>query len=123
MSGNTVNGLEEDIVRRPSRFVWHPPERQTHGDLPKEVTDFHRRSAEVRIYLSPQPPGGRGPAPIEWNPDRVEKSAPEWSALIKAFALYYESDLVGIAKVDPDWVDEGYEINGPWVIMIGVAMD
>ena len=36
---------------------------------------------------------------------------------------YNENDLVGITTIEPMYVDEGYEINDPWVITIGVAMD
>ena len=59
VSGNTINGLGESSVRRPSPFFWHPPDRQTHGALQQEVTDYHRRSAAVRKWFSPKPPGGR----------------------------------------------------------------
>ncbi len=123
VSGNTVNGLGEQSVRRPSPFFWHPPERQTHGELQQEVTDYHRRSAEVRHWFNPNPPGGRGPEPVPRAEEIVEKSAAEWSALVREFTLGNESDLVGIARMDPMWIYEGYEIDDPWVIMIGVEME
>lgn len=123
VSGNTINGLGETEVRRPSPFFWHPPDRQTHGALQKEVTDYHRQSAEVRRYFSSAPPGGRGPEAIDQAAEKVVKSAAEWVPLIKKFALDNESDLVGIAKLDPLWVYEGYETDDPWVIVVGVAMD
>ena len=37
--------------------------------------------------------------------------------------LANESDLVGIAEIDPNWIYEGYEIQEPRVIIIGVEMD
>ena len=123
VSGNEVNGLGEASVRRPSPFFWHPPDRQTHGALQKEVTDYHRQSAAVRKYFSPTPPGGRGPEPVPQRETRVEKTPSEWSQLVKTFALDNESDLVGVARVDPVWVYEGYEIDEPWVVVVGVAMD
>ena len=123
ISGNDVNGLGEKTARRPSPFFWHPPDRQTHGALQKEVTDYHRRSAAVREWFRPDPPGGRGPDAVPQNKKKVQKSAAEWSGLLKEFALADESDLVGIAALDPMWVYEGYEIDEPWVVMIGVAMD
>lgn len=123
MSGNTVNGFGEEKVRRPSPFFWHPPNRQTHGDLQKEVTDYHRRSPEVREYFSSRPPGGRGPEAVEQSPGKLDKPASEWTTLVKQFALDNESDLVGVARLDPMWVYEGYQINEPWVIIVGVAMD
>ena len=122
-SGNTVNGLGEIEVRRPSTFFWHPPDRQTHGKLQKEVTDYHRKSAAVRKYFSSNPPGGRGPAAIEKAEHKVERSASEWTTLIKEFALATESDLVGITAMKPEYIYEGYAIDEPWVITIGTVMD
>lgn len=123
VSGNTINGLGESSVRRPSPFFWHPPDRQTHGALQQEVTDYHRRSAAVRTWFSPKPPGGRGPDPVPQRKDKIVKKPSEWSRLVKDYTLHNESDLVGIAELDPDWIYEGYEIEEPWVIIIGVAMD
>ena len=122
-SGNDINGLGEKSVRRPSPFFWHPPDRQTHGALQKEVTDYHRQSDAVRKWFSSNPPGGRGPEAVPQSQERVSKSPAAWSGIGKEFTLANESDLVGIAGIDPDWIYEGYEINEPWVIIIGVAMD
>ena len=123
ISGNSINGLGETSVRRPSPFFWHPPERQTHGELQQEVTDYHRQSAAVRKWFSPTPPGGRGPQPVPQAEQKVVKAPGEWSRIVKAFTLENESDLVGIAELDPLWVYEDYEIDEPWVIIVGVAMD
>ena len=123
ISGNDVNGLGETDERRPSAFFWHPPERQSHGELQKEVTDYHRRSPAVRKWFSPNPPGGRGPDPVPQSEKKVDQSPGEWTRAVKAFALANESDLVGIADIDPMWIYEGYEIDEPQVIMVGVEMD
>ena len=122
-SGNTVNGQGENSVRRPSPFFWHPPDRQTHGALQAEVTNYHRQSSAVRKYYAPDAPGGRGPKLVEKAGLQTEKTASDWTSAIKAFALGNESDLVGITPVDPLHIYEGYEIHEPTVIMIGVAMD
>jgi epoxyqueuosine reductase len=122
-SGNEINGLGETIERRPSPFFWHPPDRQTHGALQSEVIAYHRQSPEIRKHFSPDPPGGRGPKPVEQARERLKKPAANWTAAVKAFALANESDLVGITAVDPSYVYQGYEVAEPWVIVIGVAMD
>ena len=122
-SGNEINGLGEESVRRPSPFFWHPPDRQTHGALQKEVTDYHRQSDAVRKWFSSNPPGGRGPDAVPQNEEKVSKSPAEWSQIVKEFTLANESDLAGIAEIDPMWIYEGYEINEPRVIIIGVEMD
>ncbi len=123
ISGNTVNGLGEGEQRQPSAFFWHPPDRQTHSVLQKEVIDYHRRSAEIRKEFSSEPPGGRGPDPVGQAQQRSVRSAYEWTRSIKDFALANESDLVGITALKPEYVYQGYEIKQPWVIIIGVAMD
>ncbi len=123
MSGNDINGLGEKEVRRASPFFWHPPDRQTHGALQKEVTDYHRQSDAVRKWFSSDPPGGRGPEAVPQSEEKVSKPPAEWSGIVKQFTLANESDLVGIAEIDPTWIYEGYELDEPRVIIIGVAMD
>ncbi len=122
ISGNAINGLGEQDVRRPSPFFWHPPDQQTHGALQREVIRYHRQSAEMRVHFSSTPPGGRGPKPELQAPTRVERSPQAWASLVKRFALDHEGDLVGIAAMDPLYVYEGYELDDPWIILIGVSM-
>lgn len=123
VSGNAINGLGENEVRRASPFFWHPPDRQTHGTLQKTVTDYHRRSPAVREHFNSHPPGGRGPDAVPQASERADGAAAEWSQQVKDFALANESDLVGIAAMDPMYVYEGYELGDPWVILIGVGME
>ena len=113
----------EAAFRPASPFFWHPPDRQTHGALQKEVTDYHRRSDAVRREFSPTPPGGRGPKPVAQSAHAVIRDPQDWASEIKRFSLQNESDLVGITDVKPDYIYEGYAIEQPWVITIGVAMD
>ncbi len=120
-SGNEVNGLGETEVRRPSPFFWHKPELHNFGPLQQTVTDYHRQSPEIAASFNPAQ--DRGPKPIPQAPVRMEKSAAEWTTYIKEFALANESDLVGIARLNPLWVYEGFEIAEPWIIMVGAAMD
>jgi len=123
ISGNAINGLGEESVRRASPFFWHPPNRQTHGALQKEVTDYHRQSDAVRKWFSPEPPDGRGPEAVPQNEEKISKTPVEWSEIIKEYTLAHEGDLVGITEIDPLWIYEGYELNEPRVIVVGVAMD
>lgn len=122
-SGNTINGLGEKEVRQASPFFWHPPKLQTHGKLQKLVTDYQHQSPEISEHFSPTPPGGRGPDPVEQAAYAKRGSAEDWVNEIKQFALDNEADIVGIARMDPLYVYEGYELQDPWVIVIGVAMD
>ena len=122
ISGNTINGLGEKQARQASPFFWHPPEKQTHGELQKLVTDYLHKSPEVSEHFSPTAPGGRGPKPIARAEQKVEESDQEFTRQIKSYALANEADVVGIARMAPEYVYEGYVIEQPWVILVGVAM-
>ena len=65
----------------------------------------------------------RGPDPIPVASERVERSPSEWTDAVKAFALANEADLVGISRLDPLWIYEGFEIAEEWLIVLGFAHD
>ncbi len=121
ISGNRVNGLGETQPRRPSPFFWHKPELHEFGVLQDAVLSYHRQSAEIREVYTPQ--ADRGPKPIVKAQERRVETPEAWTAAVKAFALDNDGDFVGIARTNPDWIYEGFEITEPWIIMIGVAMD
>ena len=120
-SGNDVNGLGETRVRKASPFFWHKPEIQEFGDLQQAVINHHRKAPEIAEAYSAGP--HRGPPPVSKARQRKRYAPEEATLSVKQFVLDNEGDLVGIARMDPLWVYEGFEIKHPWVIMIGVAMD
>ena len=68
--------------------------------------------------------GGRGDdEPVSIANERVKDSTENWSQRVKEFALEHEADLVGITRLDPDWLFEGYDLQSPWVVVLAVAMD
>jgi epoxyqueuosine reductase QueG len=85
------------------------------------VTDYHRRSPAIREIYNPD--ADRGVAPVAQAPTATQKSVEDWTAAIKTCALANEADLVGITRMRPDYIYEGYTIDEPWVIIVGVAMD
>lgn len=121
ISGNSVNGLGECEKRRASPFFWHKPELHRFGALQKAVTDYHRQSKAIATTYTPK--ADRGPKSIDKATTIISKSPEEWTKTIKSFVLDNEGSLVGIARIDPMWVYEGFEIDEPRVIVIGVAMD
>src|SRR5471032_3320029 len=127
VSGNTVNGLGEEERRPPSPFFWHEASLQTHGELQGYVARRFAMAPEVSEAFNRDPvtmqQRPRGPDPIPVAPERLERSPAEWTEAVKAFALANEADLVGIARVDPLWVYEGFEIAEQWLIMLGFAHD
>ena len=84
---------------------------------PPEVAEAFNRDPET-LQLLP-----RGPDPIPVAAERVEHSPAEWTEAVKTFALANEADLVGIARLDPLWVFDGFEIAEEWLIVLGFAHD
>jgi ferredoxin len=121
VTGNQVNGLGEADFRPPRPVLWHDPGKVAHADLQNWFfangcapgANAHRMENQ-KFVSQPQP------ALADVRP---EWSAAELSANLKRAALERESDLIGIARLDQDWVFEGYEAPYEWIVVIGVAMD
>lgn len=120
VSGNPINGLGENELRRPSPFFWHPPPQHPYGDLQNVARTNSRKcpgSAEVFIAAYTHP---------ELIPVAAEQrcaSPEEFAAEVTAFALSHEAGGIGIAAMDPLYVFEGYTIDEPWVIVLALAPD
>ena len=76
-SGNTVNGLGERDIRRPSPFFWHPPDKHEFGELQAEVIGYQRRLPEITEHYSSA--ASRGPGAIEIADQKAVKTAEERS--------------------------------------------
>jgi epoxyqueuosine reductase len=117
-SGNPINGVGEITPRRPSPFFWHPPDQHPWGELQIVARANSRKcpgSAEAfqAAYTYPEL--------IPVADTRNEASAEQLSAELTSFALAHEADDVGITAVDPLYVFEGYAIEDPWVVVLGLA--
>lgn len=120
VSGNPINGVGETRQRRPSPFFWHPPDQHPWGEL-----QIVARTSSRTCPGSPE----AFQAAYDY-PDLVpvaatqNHAAPEQFAdALKAFALAHEADDVGIARMDPLYVFEGYTVEEPWVIVLALAHD
>ncbi len=118
VSGNPINGLGEKTLRRPSPFFWHPPEHHPYGDLQVVARQSSRACPDsgpafMAAYSYPE----LIPVAEEEN----AASAEQLSADATAFALSHQADAVGIAAMDPLYVFEGYTVDEPWVIVLGLA--
>lgn len=120
ISGNTINGVGEAAVRRPSPIYWHAPEATPHGRLqlwfyarmtPRVMAARQERQAVIDEAL----------APVAEH--RVERAPAEWTRFVKAAALAAGADAVGIAAVQPQWVYEGHEVTQRYAIVLCVAHD
>ncbi len=127
VSGNTINGVGEAQVRRPSRIyhwcylthsVWYP-HYFVNMLLLVKATLFHRRFGRiVSAALAEQQKRLRSVASR-----RVQRSAEDWTREIREFARQSGADLVGFVRADPLWVVDGCEeLPGRWLIMLGFRM-
>jgi ferredoxin len=120
VSGNPINGLGETAPRRPSPFFWHPPDQHPYGDL-----QIAARKSSRGCPGSPEAFQAAYNYPVLIEAAEVRRDAPadRLANELKAFALAHEADDIGIARMDPLYVFEGYTINEPWVIVIALAHD
>ncbi len=120
VSGNTINGVGEPAVRRPLPIYWHAPDATPHGPLQlwfgARVTPVVQAARVERNRQLEAPLDEKGALP-------VERSAEEWTRLVKLAAFAAGADAVGITAMQPQWVFEGYEVRQQWVIMFCVAHD
>ena len=121
VSGNDVNGLGVAEKGPPQPFFWHPPDKQPFHELQKAVIDYQRQIPALAASFSRDAP--RGPRPIPQASEIQERAPHEWSRAIKTFGMQHEADLIGITPLQPEYIYEGYDIQLPNLIMIGVAMD
>ncbi|MGB0385352.1 MAG: 4Fe-4S dicluster domain-containing protein [Ardenticatenaceae bacterium] len=123
VSGNTINGLGETQKRPPTPIYWHHPKKIAHGKMQRWML---KRTIEVAPETGDLEHnfGGRGSRErAAMASERVSKSSAEFTAQCKTFALANEADLVGITRLQPEWVFEGYEADYPTVIIMAMAMD
>ncbi|NIB40589.1 epoxyqueuosine reductase [Pseudomaricurvus alkylphenolicus] len=122
VSGNTINGLGETEVRRPTPVMWHEPEKIAHGDVQKwfwaqgvkePKLAAMRADREKVIGLQPRLIAS----------DQNQMQATDASNKVKELARKAGAELVGIARANPDWVFEGYDFDYPWIIVLGVVME
>jgi ferredoxin len=123
ISGNTVNGLGQDQLKRPTPLYWFDPETIPHGKLQKYFYENAMKLGHLRKEKSSDL-SKRGPETLDaLAAEKKQDTAENWARKVKKFALANEADLVGIAKVKDEWIYEEHEVNEKWIIVVGIAMD
>ncbi|MCF8473640.1 MAG: 4Fe-4S dicluster domain-containing protein [Emcibacter sp.] len=122
ISGNSINGLHETAVRRSSPIYWQSPELTPFGPL---MAWFFKQSPDDERMKTAQENRAKTLASVipPVAPTQQQKSASDWRRLIKEIGLKSGGDIIGIAKMQPEWVIETFNIPQKSVIMIGVSMD
>lgn len=122
ISGNTINGLNETEIRRSSPIYWQTPELTPFGPL---MAWFYKQSPNDDRMKIAQDNRAKTLASViaPVAPKQQQKDAGEWSRMIKEIGLKNGGDIIGIAKMRPEWVIKTFDIPQKFVIMIGVSMD
>jgi len=122
VSGNTVNGLGEENVRRASHVYWHDPDTLHHGELQKwfytqnvDHPGINEARAKREEVLAIEVP------PVSGEP--LQQSAEEWTRELSAQAATLDFELFGITRFNPEWSFDNAQLSQKWVIMVGVAHD
>ena len=120
VSGNTINGVGETAVRRPSPIYWHAPDATPHGPL--QLWFMQRTTPLVQVARLERNAALDIPIPPVADL-AVERTADEWTRAVTVAAFAAGADAVGIAAVQPQWVFEGHAVPQRWAIMLAVAHD
>jgi len=122
VSGNTINGLGEAAPRRPSPIYWHAPEATPHGPLQRWFQQHNAggemlaraRAARQAVIDAPLGP---------LADTRASLTEAQWTAGVREAAVAGGADIVGVARMRPEWVFEGHAVAERFIVMIGVAHD
>lgn len=122
VSGNTINGVGQTVPSRPRPVYWHPPQMIAHGPLQRWFYEQNADNAQLAQARAKRQKVMDEPlAPLA--PEPAQMSAQAWTQLVKEAALECGADLVGITRMRPEWVYEGYEVKQQWIVMLAVAHD
>lgn len=123
LSGNTVNGLGETDPRPPRPVFW-----RTDGSVAHEAVQYYFYGYDKdneRISGSRKYREETMAIPVdETAPEAEQKSAADWTKLIKQAAREFHADEVGICEYQPEWTFEDRpQPAGKWAIVMGFSHD
>ena len=121
ITGREINGVGEAAHRQPTRAYWHDPDTIAHGKMQLwfYAQNNSERAAEARraayeIDALPLP---------DIAAEKAQSSAEKWTAEVKKVALEASAELVGIAKMQPEWLFENSDLNYQNIIIVAMEMD
>ena len=122
-SGNVINGLGEEVPRRPRVVYWAPdPDTIPHGAMQRwfygvDPDNPHlKRAREERAKLM-------SAAMPEVTGEPVQRRPGEWNDALAALAGDGGFDMWGVAEMDPLWVYQGQHVTQQKIIVLGFAHD
>lgn len=123
VSGNDINGLGEDALRRPRHVYWATnPDDIAHGAMqrwfytvnPDAPQITGPRAKRQQVLNAPLPPV---------SPTRATRAPEAWTKALGAFVEAGECEQIGVCALDPLWLFEGYDTALPNVVVVGVQHD
>ena len=122
ISGNKINGLDEEVRRQPQHVYWNDPDKIAHGDMQRwfykndpdnqALRDAREdRAAITKLELPPvansRPAGGK-----KEHTDRLMQQVNQ-----------FDFEMTGITPMRSQYLYQNAQIAHQWVIMIGVVHD
>lgn len=108
-------------MRRPEPIYHHDPERTRFAALQTWFRGLPShpligKARRDRIPIMEEPLAPLAPTPLQ-------RTSADWSAVVKQKARDLGAELVGIARMQPEWVFDGFDVSQKWAVMLGIAMD
>ena len=123
LSGNDINGLGEEKVRRPEVVFWAPnPDDIAYGDVQKWFYTTQPDSAVMREERAKRQLVLDAVLPAV-NSVVIEHSEEDWTTLLDQFVETGDCEMVGVTALRDEWVFEGHEVSFLNVIILGVQHD
>lgn len=122
ISGNSINGLNEQDFRRASPVYWHDPGTLQHGAMQKWFFTQDPDNAAINDARNGRMKFLEAELPVVAD-SALEQSAQQWSAELQDFSDELDMEMLGITRLRPEWTFENAELPQKWIIMIGVVHD
>lgn len=121
ITGNEINGLGEAAQRQPTVIYWNDPTTLPFGDLMMWYVRRNYQDEALQLRKDAEAIDAVDLAPVT---DDKSAAPPEgWTAFVKQQGESLGVDQVGIARVDPAWVYDRYDVDLPWIIVLAAPMD
>jgi len=124
ISGNELNGLNDPTLRPPDPILWHfDPSKTPFSELQTWYRNVVGLAEGARLHKLANLEYRKRPQ-SEVADEGPDLTPAQWSEVIKKAALEEcEADVVGITRVDPNWVFNSYEMHNKWVIVMGYIQE
>ena len=121
ITGREINGVGEAAHRQPTRIYWHDPDTIEYGKMQLwfYLQNNSKRAAEARriayeIDALPLP---------DITDKKEQATAEEWTTKVKKVALEASAEMVGITKMQSEWLFENSGLDYQNIIIVAMKMD